>query len=280
MDATARPGAADEPVVFVVSDSLGETAERVTRAAASQFDGGGVTIRRFPYTDDERAVVQLVAQARECGAAVVYTLIRPELRRVMMREATRHAVPAVDVMGPVMDVLTSVARGAPRLEPGLIHRLDEEYFHRVEAVEFTVKCDDGRDPRSLPRADIVLIGVSRSSKTPVSMYLAHRRYKVANVPLVPEVEPPEELRQVPVRRIVGLRIQAEKLREIRRERLRAIGLAPDSSYGDLGRIQEELAFAQRTFERIGCPVVDVSNKAVEETANRVLEIVYGRDRRE
>src|SRR5579875_1246665 len=264
-----------QPTVYVVSDSLGETAERVTRAAASQFDGGRVVIRRFPYVDDEGTVIDLVAEARESGAAIVFTLIRPELRRLMQREADRRSVPAVDVMGPVLDVLGQIARQQPRLQPGLIHRLDEDYFHRVEAVEFAVKCDDGRDPRGLQRADIVLVGVSRASKTPVSMYLAHRKYKVANVPLVPEIEPPAELWQVPAQRIVGLTIRSEQLREIRRERLRALGLGEGASYAEIRRIEQELAYAEGVFRRLGCAVVDVSNKAVEETANRVLEIVYG-----
>lgn len=276
----ASQTAADEPTVFVVSDALGETAERVTRAAASQFDGGRVIIRRFPYTGDEVSVAQVVAEASRCGAAIVYTLIQPELRGLMRRETAQRLVPSVDVMGPVLEVLTAVAQRQPRLQPGLIHRLDEDYFHRIEAVEFTVKCDDGRDPRSLARADIVLLGVSRASKTPVSMYLAHRTYKVANVPLVPELAPPPELAAVDAARIVGLTIQPEKLRDIRRERLRTIGLAPDSSYGELSRIEQELSFAQDVFSRLGCAVVDVSNRAIEETANRVLELVYGRDRRE
>jgi regulator of PEP synthase PpsR (kinase-PPPase family) len=265
-----------QPTVYVVSDSLGETAELVARAAASQF-GERFAIRRVPHVDDAAAVMDVVAEARESGAAIVFTLIRPELRELMRREAERAGLPAVDLMGPALDALATVAGTSPRLQPGLMHRLDEDYFRRVEAVEFAVKYDDGRDPRGLLRADVVLTGVSRTSKTPVSMYLAHRKYRVANVPLVPEVEPPAELFQVPVQKVVGLTIRAEKLREIRQERLRAIGLGADAPYGDMQRIREELAFAHDVFRRLGCPVIDVSDKAVEETADRVLEIVFGRD---
>jgi regulator of PEP synthase PpsR (kinase-PPPase family) len=141
-----------------------------------------------------------------------------------------------------------------------------------------VRCDDGRDTRSLPRADVTLVGVSRCSKTPVSMYLAHRGFRVANVPLVPEVEVPAELFQIPAGRVVGLTIEADKLQDIRRERLRTLGLGPDAIYADLARIREELAHAQRVFRRLGCPVVDVSSRAVEETANRIIEIVRGGER--
>jgi regulator of PEP synthase PpsR (kinase-PPPase family) len=267
------------PVVFVVSDSLGETAELVTRAAASQFDADRIEIRRFPYVSSERAVVEVVAEAERAGAAVVFTLILPELRRRLQEEAASRGVPAVDLMGPLLEVLARISGLPPKLEPGIIHRLDEEYFRRVEAVEFAVKHDDGKEPRGLLHADIVLIGVSRTSKTPVSMYLAHRRYKVANVPLVPELEPPPELFRVEPGRLVGLTIQAEQLARIRQQRLQALGLGPGASYGDLERIRYELDYARRIFERLGCPVIDVTNKAVEETAAQVLELVGLRSRR-
>lgn len=265
-----------KPVVLVVSDSLGETAELVTRAAASQFDSGRIEIRRVPYADHEQAVLDAVEEAARLGAAVVFTLIRPQLRALLLERARAAGVPAVDLMGPLLDALERVSGLTPRLEPGLIHRLDEEYFRRIECVEFAVKHDDGKAPQGLTRADIVLIGVSRTSKTPVSMYLAHRRYKVANVPLVPELEPPAELFLVDPRRVVGLTIQAEQLARIRRERLQAMGLAGDAAYGDLQRIREELDYADRIFRRVGCPVLDVTNKAVEETAARVLELVGAR----
>ncbi len=266
------PGGA---TVFVMSDALGETAELVARAAASQFDGGGLVLRRFPFVHSEEAVHEIVAEAAAAGAAIVYTLIQPVLRRCMQDSASRAGVPAVDVMGPVIDAIASASHGRPRLEPGLVHRLDADYFRRVEAIEFAVRYDDGRDPRGLERADVVLIGVSRSSKTPVSMYLANRQFKVANVPLVPEVEVPAELFDVPVRRVVGLTINPNQLRDIRLERLRAIGLPPEASYGELGRITQELRYAQQVFARVGCPVIDVSNKAVEETATKVMELVNG-----
>jgi regulator of PEP synthase PpsR (kinase-PPPase family) len=184
-----------------------------------------------------------------------------------------HAIPIVDVMGPLMNSLQVMLNEPPIGKPGLVRRLDEEYFRKVDAIEFAVKYDDGRDPRGLLRADVVLIGVSRTSKTPLSMYLANKRLKVANVPLVPEVEPPEELFQLPPERCVGLTINPEQLNSIRTERLKALGLTAQANYANLERINEELAYSQRIMKRIGCPVIDVSNKAVEETANIILEII-------
>jgi len=270
-----------EPVVFLVSDSLGETAELVARAAASQFNGHRATFHRFPYVDRMETIETIVRRAREePRSLIVHTLILEDLRRALNEKAQAAGIPVVDIMGPMMAAWMRVAERPPRLQPGLRHRLDEEYFRRVEAVEFAVKYDDGKDPRGLLQADIVLLGVSRTSKTPVSMYLAHRMYKVANVPLIPEVEPPPELYKVPRNRLVGLIIRPEALQRIRRERLKAIGLDEDASYGSMQRIQEELAYAQRIFRELGCPVIDVTNKAVEETANQVLEILARGERRE
>jgi len=158
----------------------------------------------------------------------------------------------------------------------LIYRLDEEYFRKIEAVEFAVKYDDGRDPKGIKRADIVLIGVSRTSKTPLSQYLALKRYKVANVPLVPESIPPEELFDIPKEKCFGLLISPEKLIDIRMERLRSLGLKPEAAYAQMDRINRELEYARNLYERIGCQVIDVTNKAVEETANLILTGISGK----
>lgn len=264
---------ADRPIVFVVSDSVGETADLVARAAISQFGTSPVEIRRYPMVDDLQAVREVVEAARLQTTLIVFTLILPDVRAELKALAKQFGIPTVDIMGPMLDGLSKVLGRAPRLEPGLMHQLDEEYFRRVEAVEFAVKYDDGKDPRGFLRADVVLIGVSRSSKTPVSMYLAHRRIKVANLPLVPEVPLPKELFLVPPSKVVGLRVSPEKLHHIREERIRTIGLRADANYCNMARILEELEYAEQVFRKVGCPIVDATNKAVEETAVRVLEII-------
>jgi len=261
------------PVVFVVSDSVGETGDLVARAAISQFGGPTTELRRFPMVDDKEAVREVVEAARQQPTLIVYTIIIPEVRAELKTLTVQYGIPAVDIMGPMLDGLTKVLGRAPKLEPGLIHRLDEDYFRRVEAVEFAVKYDDGKDPRGFLRADVVLLGVSRSSKTPVSMYLAHRRIKVANLPLVPEVTLAKELFQVPSGKVVGLQVGPEQLHEIRLERVKTLGLRSDANYSNMERILMELEYAEEVFRKVGCPVIDVTNKAVEETAVRVLEII-------
>ena len=164
----------------------------------------------------------------------------------------------------------------PKCEPGLMRKLDANYFRRVKAIEFAVKYDDGRDPQGLKRADIVLIGISRTSKTPLSVYLAHKGLNVANIPLVPEVAPPDELFELRKNVCVGLVTTPDKLNEIRRERLKSLGLTAQANYANLDRILEELDYAEKIMKRLGCPVIDVSNKAVEETADLILAILKKR----
>jgi len=151
--------------------------------------------------------------------------------------------------------------------------VDDSYFHLVAAVDFAVKYDDGRNPRGLLQADVVLIGVSRTSKTPLSMYLAHRKIKAANLPLIPESAPPQELYQLPPSKVIGLTINPELLREIRLERLKVLGLTNGSNYATRERIAEELDYAERVFSRIGCRTFDVTNKAVEEVASKILQVI-------
>jgi len=266
------------PTVYVVSDSIGETAELVARAAASQFNSGQVDIRRVPYVSDREHLEEVVEEAVSCGAIIGYTLVLSELKQAIDELVVSKNVVAVDILGPMIDALGKVSQAVPKMTPGLVHQLDEHYYRRVEAVEFAVKYDDGKDPRGLTHADIVLIGVSRTSKTPLSMYLAHKKLKVANVPLVPEVAPPEELFQTPPGKVIGLTIRSQLLNEIRRERLKTLGLTSDANYSSLERIESELEYAQKIMRRLGCPIVDVTNKAVEETASKILQIYYKGDR--
>lgn len=260
------------PIVYVVSDSIGETAELVVRAAASQFNGENVHIRRVPYVDSKEAIDEILQAAQDDTALVTFTLVVPELQRYLTERADELGVPSVDIMGPMLQALESVYDRPARMEPGLVRKLDEDYFRRVEAIEFAVKYDDGRDARGLLHADIVLIGVSRTSKTPLSMYLAHKRLKVANIPLVPEVEPPEELFRISHQKVIGLTIDADHLNRIRQERLKALGLTTDANYANLERIQQELDYAEKVMKRIGCVMINVSTKAVEETANIILDM--------
>jgi regulator of PEP synthase PpsR (kinase-PPPase family) len=265
-----------EPLnVLVVSDALGETAEGVARAALAQFEAQA-RLRRFPHVDSPPAVEQVVAIAEGLPRClVVYTVVLPELRERLRREMQARGIPAVDVMGPALDAVEGLLGRPAAYHPGTVHRLDEGYFRRVEAVEFAVRYDDGKDPRGLPLADVVVLGVSRTSKTPLCMYLANRRVKAANVPLVPEIALPAEVARVDRERLVGLTIDPVELQSIRRMRLRTIGLPEGAPYATLERIEEELAYANQVFRQLGCRVVDVTHRAVEETAERILHFLPG-----
>ncbi|MGC7845684.1 pyruvate, water dikinase regulatory protein [Desulforudis sp. 1088] len=265
-------------MIYIVSDSVGETAELVARAAASQFNGGHVEIRRVPYVTHPEEIPEILEEAGGFPSVIVFTLIIPELRDVLIREAARRNLPAIDIMSPVVDALARVSHDMPKLEPGLMRKVDEEYFRRVEAIEFAVKYDDGKDPRGISQADLVILGVSRTGKTPLCMYLAHKRIKAANVPLVPEVAPPQEIFKLPPHRLVGLTVKPEQLLQIRQERLKTLGLPAEADYANTERILRELDYAKQIFQRAGCSVIDVTNKAVEETASKVLEIYWKGER--
>lgn len=258
--------------VFIVSDSVGETAELVAKAALSQFRPGlhDTVLQCFPHIESNEQLNEITQLAVDKEAIIVSTLVKEKMRDYLRQICEDKMVPSIDLMGPIMKMLGDTLQVEPVEEPGLVRKLDEDYFKKIEAIEFAVKYDDGRDPRGILKADIVLVGVSRTSKTPLSQFLAHKRYKVANVPLVPEVEPPEELFQVDSKKCFGLVISPDKLNHIRKERLLALGLNDGASYAKLERINEEITHFRHVVERIGCQVIDVTNKAVEETANDIL----------
>ncbi|WP_059170700.1 pyruvate, water dikinase regulatory protein [Bacillus sp. FJAT-27445] len=264
---------AEKEVVYVLSDSVGETAEIVVKAVASQFNGGHVEIRRNSYVEDSEDLEDAILMAKKSNSMIAYTLVVPALKAHLDRRAAEEGIIAVDLLNPLMDAFVKRFNKEPQHMPGLMRKLDEEYFRKVEAIEFAVKYDDGRDARGIARADIVLIGVSRTSKTPLSMYLAHQRYKVANVPLVPEVPPPDEIFSLQRGKCVGLIITPDKLNAIRKERLKALGLTSQANYASFERILEELDYAEKIMKRVGCPVINVSNKAVEETASLILDVL-------
>jgi [pyruvate, water dikinase]-phosphate phosphotransferase / [pyruvate, water dikinase] kinase len=266
-----RPILNPKEVVYVVSDSVGETAEFVVKAVASQFNGGHVEIRRSSYVEDTEDIEDVILLSKKTNSIIAYTIVIPFLKEFLDKRAKEEGIIAVDLMNPLIEAFSKKFNKQPNHQPGMMRKLDEDYFRKIEAIEFAVKYDDGRDPRGIPRADIVLIGVSRTSKTPLSMYLAHKRLKVANVPLVPEVPAPDELFEVPRNKCVGLIISPDKLNDIRKERLKALGLTSQANYASFERILEELDYAEKIMKRVGCPIINVSNKAIEETANLIMD---------
>ena len=236
----------------------------MVKATTSQFVQEKFDIIRVPYVKSVEQIDKILTEAKEQNAIVCYTIVSPEMREV------------VDILGPVLKAIEKTSGLLPKNQPGLIHALDHEYFKRVAAVEFAIKYDDGKNPWGLAKADLVIIGVSRTSKTPLSMYLANKQLKVANVPLVPEIPPPEELFKVPSSRIIGLLIDPYKLNEIRCARLKAMGLTDGANYADIHRIQEELEYARAIMQQLHCMIINVSNRAIEETASLILEYLRKR----
>ncbi|MCU5746382.1 kinase/pyrophosphorylase [Staphylococcus sp. SQ8-PEA] len=265
----------DKLNIIVASDSVGETAELVARAGLSQFkpDQCEQDITRYPYIESFENVDEVVQVAEDTNSIIVYTLVKPEIRKYMETQIREAAIKSVDIMGPLMRILTDELEEKPFYEPGLVHRLDEAYFNKIEAIEFAVKYDDGKDPKGIAKADIILLGISRTSKTPLSQYLAHKSYKVLNIPVVPEVTPPDNLFDVDPNKIIALKISEEKLNKIRKERLKQLGLGDSARYATEQRIREELDYFHTLVNKIGCTVIDVSDKAIEETANDIVNII-------
>lgn len=264
----------DSLIIYVISDSVGETAQQVTKAALSQFSlNEGYEIRRFPYIVDEKHLLEILNSGKNENAIVVYTLVDDKLLSITERFCQEEGLSHIDLMTPLLREISNKTNINPKREPGIIRKLDESYFKRVEAIEFAVKYDDGKDPRGILKSDIVLVGISRTSKTPLSMYLANKNIKVANAPLVPEIPIPKELYQIDPKKIIGLTNSPEKLNRIRIERLKALGLSSKSSYANLERILQELDYSEKIMKKLNCPVINVSNKAIEETAGIILDII-------
>ncbi len=266
------------PTVHVISDSVGVTAQTVARAATAQFGLKNPRIETISkvrsFEEVERFFEEHVEHHRkkfgDVHLVVFYTLVDDTMRHKMVEYcSTNPYIVAVDLIGPAIDALAQVSGREPIDVPGGLRIADADYFQRIEAMEFTIAHDDGRNPQDLTQADIVLLGVSRTSKTPTSIYLSQQGYKVANIPLDSQTEPPKELFDVQPSRVFGLVTTPEVLVGIRRRRLgNAIGVA--SSYADPEGVYEDLEKARALMRRIGCIVIHTDNRAIEETAQQIL----------
>ena len=222
---------------------------------------------------DKKFLMEILNSGKNEDAIIIYTLVDESLSTLTKEYCQNEGLSNIDLMSPILSEIAKKTDRKPRREPGIIRKLDETYFKRVEAIEFAVKYDDGKDPRGVLKSDIVLVGISRTSKTPLSMYLANKNIKVANVPLVPEIPLPKELNDINPKKIIGLTNTPEKLNKIRQERLKALGLSSNANYANLERILQELDYSDDVMKKLGCPVIDVSNKAIEETAGIILDLM-------
>jgi regulator of PEP synthase PpsR (kinase-PPPase family) len=256
--------------VFILSGGLGSSGERLVRTALAQFPDQEAAVTVIARVRSRNDLDSAFDAASSSGATVVHTLVDAKLRTELTLLAKDCGMVAVDAIGPLLDALTTIFGQRPVGLPGRYRKIHEDYFQRVEAIEFSVHHDDGRNYNELHLADIVLIGVSRSGKTPLSMYLAMRGYKTANVPLINEVEPPKELFEIDRRRVVGLTLDPERLVAYRRRRQKDLGPGTPISYSDPKQIVHDLEFARRIVRRGRFASIDVSMKPIEESANEVV----------
>ena len=258
--------------IFAVSDSIGETANQVAVAAASQFKEE-IEVKRFPYTKTLEDVEEIIENLNKVEKAmIVSTIITVNVREYLTQKAIEKNVFVINVLGPIINVASTLINKVPDYNPGAMWSTDEEYFKRIEAMEFAMQYDDSKDYRGLKNADVVLIGLSRTSKTPLCMYLANKGIKAINIPLVPEVGVPDELFEIDRKKVFGLIINPMQLIEIRKKRLDKFHRMPaDIEYAGDARVLEELEFADKIMRKVGCKKIDVTQRAIEDTALIIIE---------
>lgn len=258
--------------MYILSDSAGETASKLAQATMAQYDQSDLEIqlikRTFIYEKSD--LLDALKEAKELEAIVLQTLISEELVKISNEYCQKNNLFTIDALSPLVNEVNRRTDIEPSRVPGALHFLNENYFERINAMEFAVKYDDGKDPRGFLEADILLLGVSRTSKTPLSLFLANKNLKVANLPLIPEAHIPSQIWEVDPKKIVGLTNDPKILNAIREERMRSYGLRPNTAYSDIEKIREELKFADDLYKKIGCLIINVAQKSIEETASIIL----------
>lgn len=264
--------------LHLLSDSTGETLEMMAKAALAQFEHADVVRHFWPMVRSRQHLDRIVPELKANPGLVLFTLVNPETRASLEDHCGQLGLPAVPILDRVTEALEKALGQEAHGRPGRQHAMDEAYFERVEAIQFTIAHDDGIGSENWEEADIVLAGVSRSSKTPTSIYLANRGYKVANVPLVVESPPPPALFELNNPLVVGLTTAPDRLVQIRRNRLLTLNETTQTAYVDAERVRAEVAFARRLFADNNWPVIDVTRRSIEETAAAVIKLVGERER--
>ena len=262
--------------VLVVSDGTGETANRMFKAAMLQFSED-VFITRHTNIRDKKQIREIFKRTLSDRVLVVFTFVSKQLRQYTEELAKKKGAHSIDVLGPTMETLSTLFHKSPEAKPGLLHRVDEEYYARVSAIEYAIRHDNNNSIVDLETADIVLIGVSRTSKTPLGIYLAQDGWKVANLPVVEGRQLPRKLFKIDQNKIVALSMDPKRLAEMRRARLR-LGVK-EESYANVAFIKKELEYAQSIYIETTWPVIDVTGKSVEELSQEVLDTMMGTGRK-
>jgi len=266
--------------LHLLSDSTGETLEMIAKAALAQFEDSEVVRHFWPMVRSRQHLDRIVEEFKRNPGLVLYTLVNESIREQLEERCRKLGVKHVDALDAVTEALEERLGQEAKGRPGRQHAMDEAYFARVDAIQFTIAHDDGIGWENWEQADIVLAGVSRTSKTPTSIYLANRGYKVANIPLVVEAPPPDSLFRLKHPMVVGLTTAPERLVQIRRNRLLSLNEKTETSYVDGQRVKDEVAFARRMFADNGWPVIDVTRRSIEETAAAVIRIYQEREGRD
>ncbi|MCB0357362.1 MAG: kinase/pyrophosphorylase, partial [Bdellovibrionales bacterium] len=254
-----------------------ETASAMARAALIQFKNIDVKVERFKNVREEFQLLPLLKMANERQALIIHTMTSPHLRDVVESFSKEQKILTVDLLGPVMSAVSLHLNKSVVYTPGLLRSVNETYFKRIDAIEYTVKHDDGKTYNALNEADIILVGISRTSKTPLSIFLSHKGWKVANVPLVLDTPLPEELFKVDQRKVIGLMIDGENLYKIRRKRLEKYGQDPGGEYASKLYIEKEIQYAESVYKKNKkWPVFNVTERALEETASEIIKLIASR----
>ncbi|MBA3061319.1 MAG: kinase/pyrophosphorylase, partial [Nitrospirae bacterium] len=252
-------------------EGTGEIISRIARASLTQFHREKVEVKTFFMVTDENYLLRIIKHASDDDALLAFSIVEPNLRDFLIKEADRRGIKAIDVIGNFIIQLSIFLKEKPLEIPGRQYILDEEYFRRIEAINFAVKHDDGKLPQGLKIADIILVGLSRTGKTPLSTYLAHQGWKVANVPIHPDMETPQYLFQAEQRKAFALIINIESLVKLREARLKQLGLEPDAKYADPVKVAGEIEWCIDFFKQHPrWRIVDVSNRAIEEVAASIV----------
>jgi regulator of PEP synthase PpsR (kinase-PPPase family) len=264
--------------IYIISDGTGETASTMAKAGLVQFHDKDISIVKCKNVRTETQIEALVEEVALKKGMLVFTVASRNLRRRITELSQTHNIVAVDLLGPLLTGFAAYfGEGMQDAQAGALHTVDEKYFKRIEAIEYTVKHDDGKSTSALSQADIILVGISRTSKTPLSIFLSHKGWKVANIPLVLNQSPPKELFEVDQRKVVGLMIDHDSLYRIRRKRLEKFGQDPGSEYASKEHIFKEIDFANDLFKQNRrWPVFNVTDRALEETASEIIRVVAQR----
>ncbi|MDO4680359.1 MAG: pyruvate, water dikinase regulatory protein [Aerococcus sp.] len=253
----------------LISDAAGRLNQNYLNSAIAQFPTVHFKIDAYPFAQHPEQLSPILSQAKEQEAAVIGSFVKPELDEYAQTFCTKNNLRYLSLMGPIVHSIEEQSGVQALRKPGSKEPLNDRYYNRIRALEFSVANDDGRHPNQFKKADIVLLGISRTSKTPLSIYLAFQGFKVANLPLVPESTLPDEIYQIDRRKIIGLTNDVNVLNKFRKERLRAYGIEFDGKYNNDDRIEKELDYANQIYDELKCPVINVAERSIEETATLI-----------